>query len=372
MTRIDYRSFFVAALAGLLLLTHSNASADNTIARFSLVDRFSNDVRGPYGMQGGARMKLGGVWYQLVVMPDARIKFAELYSEKIFGPFDFVEGRLVSVGERVYRISDVKSGVAIASPTSDKNKRAQSNSKAALPPLRERIRQWPVKAGVLFDPRRSTALDWSFDGFSGSDSNPLIRNQIAAFGSWGGIEALLGLSFGVEFDDDLLDETTSLPKVESDSGEGFRLSLGYSYDVFEYESWSASIALRGEISHDEVPMRFTSLQSGSVSSNSFELLYGDDSTTVEIDETAVWGSARIAYAADQWGAYFDVAGTFYSSFEVDGGFNVMGEEYSLDAERSDPVMASLGTWFDNRNWRIFGELYIGTDTGVRLGTEYTF
>jgi len=173
-------------------------------------------------------------------------------------------------------------------------------------------------------------------------------------------------------EDDVLEESTSIPRVETESGTGWRLGAGYIYEVFEESSWGTSVSLRGELSHDEVDLRFTSLQDDRSSSNAYDLVYASDSTTVGIDEAAVWAAMRVFYAPGEWGMYFDVAGTLFSSVTVDGEFSVTGVDYELEADRTHPLMGTVGGWYDLDRWRVYADLSVGTDTGVRIGTRYAF
>ncbi len=351
-------------------LSSAALGASGEIARFSLKDLSAKELRGPYGLQDGARMKLGGAWYYLDLERDLRMFFRELYGKRVFGPFDFIEGRLIGIGDHMYEITQIRRGVALVEAMPELS--TEDAGKNVSLPLIERLQMLPRGAGVVLDIQRQTSMDWSFDDYQGSEKNPLIRNRLSLTGRWGGLEAALGYSFAVSFGEDLVEETTSLPKVSDDTGDGYCFELAYTHDLFEYEEWKTSVSLRGEFSHDDVPMRFTSLQSDQSGSNGVQLVFLDSGTDLEIEETSVSISLRISYAPKPWGVYLDIREIFYSSVVIDGGFTVIDEDYSFDAERRHPVTGSLGGWYENQGWRTYAEIAAGSDIGLRLGLNYTF
>lgn len=383
MMAYTYRSFFwgvslrVRLIAGLVLVSGLWSPGEterhrDPAATFCLRNLRTDEVRGPYALRGGSRLKLGGDWYRLDIKPDGNLFFREYRGEASFGPYEFVEGRIVTVGRMVLEFVETTAGLAFPTPVARPARiRGSERSVASLVETWEQHAPEPSVTAWM-DVQRAVRLDWAFGGYVGSRENRLIRNEIGLAAEWMGVALSGALTFGVELEDAVTESSVSLPFNAAETGSGWKLGMGYRYRVLAQDDWRVLLHASLDWRHDELDLRYTALEPGTSSDGAKAVAYRLLEDDLVIEEVALMCGGSIGYDGDIWGTSASVSGILFSEMDVEGSLDILGSVYGLDADRSHPVFGTVGAWYRYREWQMFGEYSAGAETGLRFGLRRLF
>lgn len=368
---------------------------------FVLGNPRTSTVFGPYRFVTGARGRLGGVPYEIVVHKDGRFSFKSLSDGKTFGPFQAVDNRLVNIDSEMYcfnwnaadarnaLVSQKKSAaerayeadsrpvkVADLPPEPAKPTRleapeeqpARSVSPKNLTDLPDPAEFCMVYAWLAFLDR--TAVDWKINSKKGKQSD-IERISLGSDLSWNCWIAQLSLSPSVKTGEIV---PTNDGNANIDSGTGWSLALGYNRPFLFESGWSANAGIRGMMRQDKGDMSSLSyvISSQADTNGVYTLEKTSATTSVTLTELSLWVDLGLSYSYENWGVYSDFSFQPVSEYNVSGDLSYAGEKLKLDAERANPIAIQIGGWYQYDIYRFFIDMTFASDTQIRIGCGFQF
>ena len=406
-------SFSLAAAVAAAACAFAVPAGASQYRQFWLTEAVSGRTVGPIVDKPGNRFECGGeTWVILKTDRPGEIDFADMKTLTPQGPYDLVEQRLIDLGPKAYvfvKVSDFEGddpsadrsvvsqavrerpkkgrhewsgerpGRWVLGPVPSTNPRA--HKEYAQPWTMEALHLAPSVMGFV-EPSRSVQYDWELGGLSGGRKKDLKALRLGAKGEWNGFSGEFGVVSGAKTTGSLVSDGVSLSSLRFSDGDGFFFSAGYDWRFRIDGGWSASVGARAswERISGTVSARSTKRQTdyeidpvsgvtNAVSSYNYGS-WSHDATLTEFRATAV---ASIRY--DEW--YWGLNAAFLIDCVADTSLSadvpVLGRDYGLEADRSQPVGLRFGGWYSPvDHWTLEAAVTVGSETTLRLAAGWYF
>lgn len=341
--------------------------------QFSLRDASSGMSFGPYTLYNGARIRLSGALYEVVLPGDGRISFSEIGGKAAYGPYQTVDGRFMRIGGRSYLFS----GVGDSAPQAPlPAKSGPLASFAPVPPRPERIRvpDEPASKGIApldlpalpsakRDPYWSARLTaenerkmkWKADSLLGTKS-PIRRRSIAALAginSWHfGVEKTSGVESG-----NILPPGLGVLSSSMSGGSGYSLEGGYKRPFLVEGGWKASLGVRAKFRKEEGDLKSVALlDTGSGDTNNLDNVlseYAESVSRIKLSEKRVMVDLELAYVRNPLTGFVSVTLEPYCDVSVSGSLYDGKRQAKISAEPEGAIGVKFGVEYAlGGGWRI--------------------
>ena len=398
------RGMLRAAICAVLFLV----AAVQAAGQFFLTETRDKSVAGPYTMYDGAKVRIGGVLYEIQSRENDRASFVSTADKSSFGPFQLVDGRIMRIGDGSYSFSWKSASRNQAAPVASHS--AASASAGVPRPVREKpIAEFdpiPPKPEMLDvpEPERQrtvaplnlpalpnasrplawaawlapvdmTPVEWSVESASGSNSD-IKRFSVGGAITLNSWLAEAQLSTGVKCGE-IIPEGLGISNSSMDDGSGWSLGVGYKRPFLREDGWTASAGLFGRIRQDKGDLTATTLVStGSTDTNNLGNVYSEfetSSSSVKVTELTLRIDLELAYEQEFWKAYVDILVQPVSEMDVSGGIRYGDDMLGVSAKHNDPIGLRVGGWYElDEGWRVAGDLTVGMESLLRLGVMREF
>ena len=390
------------------------------IDQFWLTDAHSGDATGPFVFVPGTKITIGGATFTALTADAGEIIFQEAATRRRYGPFGFVENRIITLAGKPYyfskierftganpesvKASTVKHEGVFAPNIPESHSGADREGNDAAPPIPvHRVLDTPPSTNpadhkeipnhtiieynrpttlrAWVEPLNKTPYDWTIGGFAGNGGETIqsaVFGVSGVFGRWNGELAYASDS---KINGNIVPDKAYITGLKLTGGSGMILSGSYSY-AFEIENrWYASCAMRVKyqsVSYDLTGTYLTRqnriitaeeagyLQSADIGGT--VLSYEDRNENISLHELSASLIVGLDYEGDDWGMGFFVALDAYSETTLSGSLKILDEEYALSADKSHPVEAGLSVWKEIQNdYHAFAGLSFGAQNRFRIG-----
>lgn len=241
------------------------------------------------------------------------------------------------------------------------------------------------------EPVNSSKYNWKIGSFNGEKNSEIERKRIGISANYNGWFAEAAYSISGKSSGKLVPDGSTLSDLKLDGGKGYMFRGGYNYRFTIDGKWNGSFKAVFEYAKEDYDLTATAFQQVH---NSYQDIYDDEGNLIEnaeedkplisfgyvdttssisISEKTLSFGFGIDRTADTWGIGFDLGFVAYSDLSSSGSVTVGLNEYKLEAERSHPIICEFNGWYEPFDYLyIFGEFYLGSDTGLRLGVGKEF
>lgn len=388
----------IVALTAATWLMPSLSTAQQTpgaASRFTLAETRTGAVSGPYTLYNGARIRVGGELFKIIIDGDRRVSFVSETGEK-YGPYQPVPGRIMQIGNAMYSFNRQGASAQTATRPREPAKEAPIAEFAPLPPKPEPIAipdetprrsvtplnlpslpdaDSPLAWKAWFAPVDNTPLKWEVESFKGKSAD-FKRKTLGAglsYDSWFGEAAY---SFSGE-SPAMIPDGLGLSGTSIDDASGWSFGIGYKRPFLKEGGWTASAGLFGRIRQDKGDARATSFVStGEADTNNAENVvssYAEQKSSVKISEKTLRLDFDLSYGYGRFCGYAGLRLQPVSSVSVSGHIPSGDEKLKLSAKHDDAIGFSCGSSYSFSNsLNIFAELEMGIETRLRLGLSRSF
>lgn len=249
----------------------------------------------------------------------------------------------------------------------------------------------PRTGQIWVEPINSSKYNWGIGGFNGEKNSEIKRQRIGVSANYNGWFAEAAYSISGKSSGKLVPDGSTLSDLKLDGGNGYMLRGGYKYRFTIDGNWNGSFKVAFEYAKEDYDLTATAFQK---INNSYKDIYDDEGVLIEnveedsplisfgyvdttssisISEKTLYFGFGIDRTSDIWGIGVELGFVAYSDLSSNGSVIVGLNEYKLDAERSHPILCEFNAWFKPVDFLfVFGEVYLGSDTGLRLGIGNNF
>lgn len=435
MSRARSGSGVAVALVALMCLA-STGWSQTRIRTFVLESVNPVQTYGPYDCRQGVPVDTKEGVFILSCPSPGQIEFVQVATGRRYGPYDFVEGRIVTIGESAYTLAGFGQRMGRTSPAPVPPSRSvrtppvltpsaepvpqprppdrpvpstgvgPSTRKPAPPPAPPADRGTPfadvfgtLDVGVGIGLLDSEQYDWSRDGAPGGDEITVDRTSLSlmAGGDW--LSLHLGFVYDAEMDGEFEDDAGgSFMNGEAADGSGWWLALRGYWDLWRWRAWridgGGTISYRTEeyaLSYDSYVSRDVDVVvTNGLPDDGEEAADGGEEAepvtetitlwqTVRVGddltltETAVSANLRAIYEMPgSLDAYVGVRVLAYSRTDIDGDVSGYLGDFDLEFERTGVVSAMLGISRSFAGMRWYADAIAGPDSRVIIGLTREF
>lgn len=249
----------------------------------------------------------------------------------------------------------------------------------------------PPTGQVWIEPINSSKYNWKIGNFNGEKNSEIERKRIGLSANYNGWFAEISYSISGKSSGTLVPNGSTLSDLKLDSGKGYMFRGGYNYRFTIDGKWNGSFKAMFEYAKEDYDLTATSFQEVHNSYNDIyddngnlienpesdnpliSFGYVDTSSSISISEKTLSFGFGIDRTTDIWGIGFELGFVAYSDLSSSGSVIVGQNEYKLEAERSHPIVCEFNGWFKPVDYLyVFGNIYLGSDTGLRLGIGKEF
>ena len=396
------------------------AGIAGAIDQFWLADARSGDVTGPVVFVPGTKFRIGGATFTALAAGKGEILFADAASSRQFGPYGFVENRIIYLAEKPYFFSKIerytgsnpegvkavtsRQGAAPAEAAPDRSRPPEAP--AAPPPARwdpaplrstnpadhreftdisvtEHARPFSIAAWV--EPISKTKYDWSIGGFAGNAGENLESDKFGFSAGWRRWSFEAGLVNASKISGTIVPDKTYVTSLKLENGSGWAVSGGYAFEFEVDDRWSAAFGVRAawrSVSYDLTGVFLTRHNqpaaaeeggAGEGGEPTSVLTYDKHSEQADMTELSASLTAAMSYDGGSWGVDLLLMLDAWIDTEVDGTLRIVDEEYALQADKSHPIEACVSAWKGiAEGFSIFSALSFGSQNRLRIGIQKQF
>ncbi|MCL1910444.1 MAG: hypothetical protein FWG05_05875, partial [Kiritimatiellaeota bacterium] len=266
-----------------ILTALAAAATVRAIDQFWLTDAHSGDATGPFVFVPGTKITIADTTFIALKAGSDEITFQESGTQRRYGPFGFVENRIIYLADKPYYFSKierftgdnhesvkavtVKHDGVFAPNIPELHSgadRAGNDAAPAVPKNWERVdlpgpnpadhkdiqgytiieRKRPTTLSVWLEPLNNTPYDWTIGGFAGNGGETVKSTVGGVSGVFGRWNAELGYVGGSKIDGTIIPDKAYVTGLKLTGGSGMTVSGAYAYAFEIDERWSASCALR--------------------------------------------------------------------------------------------------------------------------------
>ncbi len=384
-------------LLAMLVMMTGLASAER-VARFYLEHTISRQVYGPILNRPGYRFQIGTDGYVVVEAPKGEVCFSTFPEVQYMGPFELETERIIALGKQAYSIvrldsvsqpdipvhipvrPDVIVPPPVPMPTAPEARGAKWSGFETV--------EQGLAAEVWVEPMSRYKYDWELGGMEGKRGSDIKALRAGAGVSLGGWSLGLGVTMDAEHADSIIPPGLSVSDLRLEGGSGLLASLGYQRRLKLDRRWCAlvggTLTFRDE-SFDLIASTLTGIREPDepdVEEDAEEdaepptpeeptRVYETNKSKADLREIVLTLGGGIQYAADNWGARFEVLLHAFDDTDVKASLTVLGKNYELSGKRSHPLSVAFGGWFyPIQQLRLETRLSVGAETALRLGAAY--
>ena len=249
----------------------------------------------------------------------------------------------------------------------------------------------PRSGRVWIEPVNTSKYNWKIGSFNGETNSEIERKRIGVYATYNGWFAEAAYSISGKSSGTLVPDGSTLSDLKIDGGNGYMFRGGYDYRFTIDGFWNGSFRAMFEYAKEDYDMTATSFQQihntyvdvydeqGNIITTPEEdnplASYGyvDTATSITISEKTLSFGFGIDRTTDIWSIGVELGFVAYSDLTSSGSITVGQSNYKLEAERSHPIICKFNGWYKPIDYMyIFGEIYLGSDTGLRLGVGKEF
>ena len=354
----------------LLTLTLTLAlTASLQAATFQLQAVLSKENYGPFAFKSEARVKIESGVYKLNVLTGRSFQLSDTDSDRSYGVYELVPGRIIDIGDVLYTINTIKA----TTPRARTSHRTTGNPPSAAALFAN------TAIGLEVELLDAVAYDWEIDGASGEHEEKLERNSVSLEFQKNPFIARVGIVTAADWDHTIAGDGDTFENVTLEEGTGWFAGLGVTIPIFIDGRWSANLS--GEVSYRQETLSLqygaweiesivsTTVTNGvsnvvTTTTNLDYVNYDEEATLTEM--LAVLG-ASVSYDAPSWFLYAGLKALPWSDTSLDAEVRVRDKKYKIEFERNDPVMAYGGIGFIFAETKCYVEVEGGGETAIRLG-----
>jgi len=376
---------------------------------FSLRNTRTQEQHGPFVYQDMGQIAIGAAVYQIRVTRTGRaFTVSTPAADKVFGPFQFVPGRIIVVDGAALEIT---SGGA-AAPTAPTSVPPLGTPEETLPP--DTMMQLPpltdadapvidapppidyneprpletfapaggVEAGIVWEPYVETDYDQGIRGASTTYDLSVDRHILSGYLKRSGFSVGLGYVANASWSGILLAAATAdVADAGIEDGTGYAASLRYEHTVYSSGKWD--VDLFGDLSfiHEEYDVGFVTEEgsmdvsiatNGVVVTNTVSTKSDPMADSLELNETTARLGATAVYVAAPWRAYAGASVVLFDDVDISTSVHVGEGNTRVTLDRVGMVSGFLGGSVDYYGYRGFAEYMYGDASGFRLGVSRRF
>lgn len=249
----------------------------------------------------------------------------------------------------------------------------------------------PRSGHIWIEPINASKYNWKIGGFNGEKNSKIERKRLGVFATYNGWFAEAAYSISGKSSGKLTPDGSTLSDLKLGSGKGYMFRGGYNYRFTIDGKWNGSFKAAFEYAKEDYDLTATTFQQihnlyldvyddeGNLIENSEEdnplisFGYVDTTKSITITEKTLSLGFGIDRTTDFWSIGFELGFVAYSDLSSSGSITIGLNEYKLEAERSHPIICKFNGWFKPVDHvYVFSEIYLGSDTGLRLGVGKEF
>ena len=249
----------------------------------------------------------------------------------------------------------------------------------------------PRSGRVWIEPVNTSKYNWKIGSFNGEKNSEIERKRIGVYATYNGWFAEAAYSLSGKSTGTLVPDGSTLSDLKIDGGKGYMFRGGYNYRFTIDGFWNGSFKAMFEYAKEDYDLTATSFQQihntyidmydeqGNIITTPEEdnplASYGyvNTSSSISISEKTLSFGFGIDRTTDIWSIGVELGFVAYSDLTSSGSVTVGQSNYKLEAERSHPIICKFNGWYKPVDYmHIFGEIYLGSDTGLRLGVGKEF
>lgn len=372
---------------------------------------------GPYDFKNGHIVKLGNEAFEIVDITTSNITENTPITQTVAQPPTNTIPSTTSNNRRVSiaspNISQPKTIEIADSPLLQKRELAPAPStnpayhkNFELMDINIKQNQLPLSCKMWYEPINSSKYNWKIGSFNGEKNSEIDRKRIGFSANYNGWFAEAAYSISGKSSGKLVPDGSTLYDLKLDNGKGYTFRGGYNYRFSIDSKWNASARIMFEYTREEYDLTAVSFvaikkaprideeddklldtndnnNKGTNGDNTNDEIkeenpfvsydYEDTSSSITISEKALSFGFGIDRTTDTWGIGVELGFVAYSDLTSSGSVSVGENKYDLEAERSHPIICEFNCWFNPVDFLfVFGEVYLGSDTGLRLGVGKEF
>ena len=375
-----------------VFLACATVLAQDKVDTFRLQTMDRRRAYGPFELGSGNRVFIGDHAYTLQMDAGKKIKFKSSTGE-VFGPFDFVVGRIVELGGANYTLIDIRK---IAAPKRDEQEpaapavpprpvapvkpvqpvRPTARPPQAAPPRTAERKEGSIGVGVsLVD---IVLYDADIGGVLSKSDTTIERQSLSLSFDRGPINLQAGLTANGEWSESASEPGLGFEDARLLDGKGWWLSARYSHAVYRDREWQVDVYGEGSYLTEDYSLEYGQwisalvYQPGTNGTGTLESVveFRESRNDVTLSEWGIRLGAGISYDSVNWWCYGNLEAIALSDTKVDGGIVVGEQTYAIELDRSFPLSAVGGLGLKLADWRLFVEGRAGADRRVHFGAAY--
>lgn len=410
--------FWIRTLLTIAVSCALNPTAVAQTTSFYLENTRSLQKYGPFTYADMSEITIGPVTYRIRVTRTGKsFTVSTPSANKVYGPFQFVPGRVVVIDGAPLMLSDIGSS-APRQPAPDgvpstfldapppanalmelppPTRAGQPSPSAPAPPsfddttafggdrglgMEPQFSSAELEAGIIWQPNTETAYDQGIRGASTTYNLTVDRHIVSAYLKRSGFSLGLGVVPKASWSGILLAAAAvDVNDAEMSDGNGYTANLRYEHTIYSSGKWD--IEVFGELNHihEEYDVNFVAGQqstqtsvdtNGVVVTNTVTVQSDEMVDSLELNETTARLGASAVYVADPWRAYTGANIVLFDSVDVSTSVHVGESNTRVRIDREGIISGFLGGSVDAYGCRAFAEYMYGETSGFRLGLARRF
>jgi len=365
---------------------------------------------GPFKLARGNRVFIGDT--PCSVEPDGErgVKITDLAMEQVYGPYEFVEGRIIKIRAISYTIVDVQTVAETTKPPVAPIPRPAPSAEAPAPsrprmpqrparrppavqpaprttpgrPEPELVPAWPtadVEVGIDVALLASSLYDLQIGHAYSADDSALDRQWIAAFVRRDPLTFRFGVILNAEREEDADGPLYGFSDAELGGGSGWWTSLDLSFEVFRRGRWHADVygglsylQEDYELSYDTwvTVSRVVPGTNGVPDTIRQELDVAKQKEDVTLSELGLHLGTRALWDNGRWLLWGGVEFLPHVDTDLDAEILAQGESYDTEIENSYPFVVLAGLAYRVSDLKFRAEGRAGEEQRVTIGISRGF
>ncbi len=395
-----------------------------TVRTFRLESAKGGNPLGPFVRRNDQRLAIADDFFRVETPLDDDIEFVSERTGQRFGPYDFVEGRLVRLGPEMYTLIDIRSieipradraaprpaprpspppvidplppltppviDVDIAPieppPTAPSGGRQQPAVRTPVrpPPVVPRPRRAPLGIGLGAGVRVFDVSDYDIEANAALEIEPfsretsISRHGVFAQCSMSVLSLSAGYAFNVETYDSL-DTGFVAGDISVAEGSGWWVAADLAVPVWKRDNWSVGLTACAAYRDESVTLEYSGWESAPllvVGTNEVDETvepdlawsFGERERDMSLSEARVDAGAEAAYTSGVWQFHAGLRTLLFS--ELDGSARIESDDGDIEIEidrAGSRVTLTAGLRVKATGLTWFGEARAGAENSVSAG-----
>ncbi len=223
--------------------------------------------------------------------------------------------------------------------------------------------------------------DYKVSGI-GSTEAEISRNSIAVKFKVMPFTLELGKVFSAEWSGEVSGTNSPFQNLNLSNGSGWWWDLKYKHLLWEKDGWLFAATADGSYRKEDYDLSYGIWQdkqivippAGTNSEATIAVIKDLASTTqpAVFTETMFKLGLALAYKADYWGCWATTDFIAYNSADIESTINTAEGSYTIDVERTDPFIFTLGASIKRHGVNWFSTISLAGESAIRFGVNYKF